>query len=441
MNSPFPKSQPLQRLRVSDGMLINSDRWQLAHDYHRHRQNLLYQSLFQAGIVKGLGVSPIPAPPNVPAKYRDGRWLLVQSGIAIDALGNFIIVPEPMEFRLASQPPEDSQITVYLVITFVDPATLRGNGSDVLTETFRINEKSSPPNELEIELCRVTLSSGTVTLSAPNPVFQPSINQLDLRWRPRASLRPTLGVRVGGAEAQSWQGLLSAVPSLFPQLQVHSAPTSDDCDLLFFPDALFRTFGAEQLETYRAYLRGGGVVLVEVTLRGTRLAELMAVAQELQAAAQRLGHAEEVAAVVREIEAELRAVQSSIQELVSQCLGLYSALAEGLGESLQPFSDLPVDHPLRSQPFLFSALPSIGGYPLQMWVAGGLIVVIGDLSATWSLMPPVELPRETLRTAHEITINLLAFAQWRHQLYSMMGTAPPEATAPAQRHITHMLSS
>jgi len=80
MSSLFPESQPLQRLRVSDGMLINSDRWQLAHNYHWQRQNLLYQSLFQAGIVTGLAVSPIPPPQNVPAKYRDGRWLLIHRG-------------------------------------------------------------------------------------------------------------------------------------------------------------------------------------------------------------------------------------------------------------------------------------------------------------------------------------------------------------------------
>jgi len=83
-------------------MLINSDRWQLAHNYHWQRQNLLYQSLFQAGIVTGLAVSPIPPPQNVPAKYRDGRWLLIHRGIAIDAHSNFIIVSEPMEFRLAN---------------------------------------------------------------------------------------------------------------------------------------------------------------------------------------------------------------------------------------------------------------------------------------------------------------------------------------------------
>ncbi len=443
MNSLFTK--PLQRLRVSDGMLINSDRWQLAHDYHSQRHNLLYQSLFQAGIVTGLAVSPIAPPQNVPAKYRDGRWLLIHPGIAIDASGNFIIVPEPMEFRLASQPLEGEQITVYLVLSFVDPATLRGNGSDILTETFRINEKSSPPSELEIELCRLTLSAGTITVSAPPMIFQPQVNQLDLRWRPSASLRPTFGVKVGTEQTEQWQGLLRAMPSLAPQMQIQvqalsSVPNLDDCDLIFLPDATFRTFAEEQVYAYQEYLSHGGVVLVQIGLRGTRLAEMMAVAQELETAVHRLGRAEEVSAVVRELETELGEVQSAMQDAIAQCLRVYGELANRLGVTLQPFRELPADHPMRSQPFLFSALPVIAGYPLQMWVGGGLIVAVGDLADTWTLIPPVALPRETLRTAHEMAVNLLSFAQMHHQLHRMMRTTP-EAAVPSQRQITTMLSS
>ena len=57
-----------------------------------------YQSLHQPGIVCGLGVSVIPAPADLPAQYRDGRWLQIQSGIAIDLVGNPIIVPQPIDF-------------------------------------------------------------------------------------------------------------------------------------------------------------------------------------------------------------------------------------------------------------------------------------------------------------------------------------------------------
>jgi len=309
-----------------------------------------------------------------------------------------------------------------------------------------VNEKTSPPSELEIELCRITLAAGTTTVEAPPLIFQPQINQLDLRWRPTASLRPTFTVRVGTAQIDLWQGLVRAVPCLAPQLQIQmhplsSTPDLDDCDLIFLPDATFRTLAEEQVYAYQEYLSSGGVVLVEVALRGTRLAELIALAQELQSAAQRLGRAAEVAPVVREIETELAGVRTAVQEAIAQCLGTYSELAHRLGVTLQPFSELPADHPLRSQPFLFSALPVIGGYPLQIWIGGGLIVAIGDLSHTWALIPPVALPRETLRTAHEMTVNLLSFAQMHHQLHRMMRSAPTEVAVPTQRQITTMLSA
>jgi len=206
--------------------------------------------------------------------------------------------------------------------------------------------------------------------------------------------------------------------------------------LIFLPDATFRTVAEEEIDAYQAYLSQGGVVLVQVALRGTRLGEMIAVAQELESAAQRLGRAVEVSTVVQDIETELAAVQSSIQEAIAQCLGTYSELAHRLGVTLQPFRELPADHPMRSQPFLFSALPVIAGYPLQIWVGGGLIVAIGDLADTWALIPPVELPRDTLRAAHEISINLLTFAQMHHQMHQMMRTTPVKAVVPSQRQIT-----
>ncbi len=39
------KIEPLSRLVVRDGLLLNAERWRQAHQYHRQRQNLHYQSL------------------------------------------------------------------------------------------------------------------------------------------------------------------------------------------------------------------------------------------------------------------------------------------------------------------------------------------------------------------------------------------------------------
>ena len=72
---PWPPIQPLTRLNVKDSLRINSDRWQLAHDYHRNRQNLIHQLLWEPGIVFGLGVKPISPPEQVKQQFPNATLL------------------------------------------------------------------------------------------------------------------------------------------------------------------------------------------------------------------------------------------------------------------------------------------------------------------------------------------------------------------------------
>jgi hypothetical protein len=92
MSHPFPPPpiKSFERLQAADGLLINAERWRAAHDYHRLRQNAQYQSLNQPGVVCGLGVRDIPAPSQVEARYRDGRWVQIQPGIAINCCTHFL---------------------------------------------------------------------------------------------------------------------------------------------------------------------------------------------------------------------------------------------------------------------------------------------------------------------------------------------------------------
>ena len=41
-SDPFsiPAIAPLRRLAVRNGLLLDAERWRVAHDYHRQRQNL-----------------------------------------------------------------------------------------------------------------------------------------------------------------------------------------------------------------------------------------------------------------------------------------------------------------------------------------------------------------------------------------------------------------
>ena len=143
MSHPFPPPsiKPFDRLQAADGLLINAERWRTAHDYHRHRQNTHYQCLNQPGIVCGLGVRDIPAPSKVQAKYRDGRWVQIQPGIAIDVAGNLIVVNRHYDYPIDLDVASSQPMMVYLVVSYVDPDEIRrSQQSETILETYRIDQ-------------------------------------------------------------------------------------------------------------------------------------------------------------------------------------------------------------------------------------------------------------------------------------------------------------
>lgn len=57
INPDRPDESPvLERLNVYDGLEIDSKRWQHTQRYYRQRQNPIYKSVYQSGIVYGLGM-------------------------------------------------------------------------------------------------------------------------------------------------------------------------------------------------------------------------------------------------------------------------------------------------------------------------------------------------------------------------------------------------
>lgn len=447
---PLPPIKPLERLQVRDGLLMNAERWRRAHEYHHERQNIHYQSLNQPGIVCGLGVKLIPPPTEVISQYRDGRWLQIKPGIAIDLVGNPIIVPEPIEFRISSENLTPDPVTVYLVVSYVNPEKLRRKEQrEFVQETFRIDEKSNPPGELEVELCRILLEPGAVVgpeeppLQNPSDVFFPSYNCLDLRYRTQVRSRPQGVVQVAQVNPtpkslENLSYLLQSVAALYPNLEgasnvgqvtLQSDDKGEKTKLLEY-DLLFITYQQSQLlkerqwNLLRQYLDGGGVVLVEASGEGSNIKELTAIKQELQkaianldleAAANRTEDAE-LSTIRQDLETELENVKTEINEKISSLSLLFKDSADNLGTSLESLTHSNRNHPLRRQPFLFSALPTINEQPIQIFISGGIIFVIGNLSSAWGLDEELSLPRETIRTAQEMGINILHFAWRRRQM-------------------------
>ncbi|BAU15071.1 hypothetical protein LEP3755_56280 [Leptolyngbya sp. NIES-3755] len=430
-----PSLQPFERLQVSDGLLINADRWRHAHDYHRKRQNVLYQSLNQAGIVWGLGVCPIDAPAEVTSQYRDGRWIQIQPGLAIDALGNPIVVPEAIDFRISSEPFNDQPLLVYVVISYVDPDQLyRPSGLELVAESFRIDEKNHLPDALEIELCRIELQPGIERIETATSVLFPQSNSLDLRHRVSAQSKAKESVQVATLNQlkihDRLKSLARSSQGLYPNLQINvcQLETNWNQQQLVVLSSSALSFTASQLEPIRQYVQQGGTILIESPIEDTRFREMLLVQQQLENAIAELDtklyspnsrmNTSDTESLSRSLSSELEAINSAVQALAQSTIQPYQEFAQSLDTTLIPWNQLQNGHLLLSKPFLFSALPTVKHQPIQLWAGDGLIVMFGELSTAWQNSDRT-LSRETIRSAQEFGINLLHYAWVRHHLMQL----------------------
>ncbi|MCT7983095.1 hypothetical protein NG796_07300 [Laspinema sp. A4] len=458
-----PNIKPLNRLHVSDGLLIDAERWRLAHDYHRHRQNAHFQSLNQPGIVSDMGVRLIDPPNDVPSQYRDKRWVQVQPGIAIDLFGNLIVIPEPIDFRITSMALMGKPLMVYLVVSYVDPDGLvrEENGTaDIVTESFRIDEKNSPPAEWEVELCRILLQPGEVELATALDAWFPGVNNLDLRYRPQVNARTQAVVRLAQVvkntpeDAQIYANLAylsQAIAGLYPvwqglneigQFTLNSSSEINDLityDVLYFKTQPSLSLSAGEFDLLRQYIDMGGVLLVEASIKGSKVEELMGLQHQLQEAIARVEMSLSIPTepnetpgktastsrqeqranqleIQQSLQEELISIKSALSEEINTLSSAFKKFARDLGIPLEDLDILSRNHPLRTQPFLFSALPTVNGQALKILSGGGIIILIGNLSAAWGLDEKLSLGRETIRTAQEMGINILHYARTRRQL-------------------------
>jgi len=400
---PPPPIHPFKRLHIYDGLMMNRQRWLLAHDYHRRRQNVHYQSLNQPGIVCGLGVRLITPPAEVASKFRDRRWLEIQPGIAIDVEGNPIVVDEATDrtYRIKTEAPVTGTLTVYLVVSYVEPENPEPQqDTEVLREWFRFDEKTHPPSAKEIEVCRIELQPGTVKLENPSDVLFPEFNQLDLRYRVQAKARPQAVIKIAQMkQKETGDGydkdrqklsdrylenisfLIQSVAALYPHLQaetkigqisLQALKSVAAYDLLYLADWQIVELDEAEIYTLNTYLKTGGIILMDSPTNNEFLV-------------------------------------GSIKHIITQ----------ELETDLHSWQELSRNHPLRSQPFLFAALPNINQSPVQVWQGGGIILVTGTLSNSWGL-DDGSLNRNDIRTAQELGINFLHFALCRRQMTQLI---------------------
>ena len=431
---------PLQRLQVTDGLLLNAEYWQLAHSYHRQRQNLYYQALNQPGIVSGLGVCPVRAATTVAKSYQDDRWLRIQPGLAIDQLGNPIVVPQAVDYRISAKAEAEPRL-VYLVLKYVDPDRLQLPASQaVVRETFRIEEQTTPPEPLEVELCRLLLPVEPVSLQVPQHWLTPQVGEIDLRYRALAQMRPQGSLRVGvsmdgtnaAKTAANLMGLMDALDGLYPKLQavgavelVDLAQISGDIsgdasaapfDLVFMTYHQLLAVADAAIPALSQHLRQGGVLWVETPPQETNFDDLTKVKGEIQVAIAAMVDNPQMADLQAELETELQELESSMDESIAEMIAAVIALAERTHIPISGNGQLGPQHPLRRCPFRFGDLPSLDDIPIEILAWEGIVLVIGDLSAHLGDEKTAHMPRDRIRELQELGVNLLHYT-WQRRLW------------------------
>ena len=384
---PTPAINPFERLNAVDGLLINAERWRKVQEYHRQRQNFHYQALHQPGIVCGLGVKLITPNSKVPEVYKDGRGIQVQPGIAIDLQGNPIIVPQPQNLHIDKRPQKDS-LTVYVIVDYRDPDDLEVSSTqEMLQEKFRLDVKVRPPNDLEIEICRIIFPANQeIKISLAKDILRPGYNNIDFRYRQLATIRSQETINIAQlrhsdrAYSENFANLdylLKATTGLYPQLQGSqsvglvdvSDPKLQEYDLLYLTGKNSIIDNDREIKTLQQYLATGGVLLIDGLIGVNKFN------------------------------------QSALE------------LTKKLGYSLKPLSK---NHYLRRQPFLFAAFPqSLNNQPIQMVCDRGVIMVYGNLGSLWGVDEQLSLSREQIRSAQELGINILHYA-WKRRCFTQL---------------------
>ena len=415
---PLPATDPLHRLSVRDGFIVNAERWELAHHYHRHRQNIHYQSLNEPGIVKGLGVHISEAPKEWSAKFqKQGHCLEIHSGIAIDIEGNPIVVNESIKFPFKrpdmSGTEDGEEIIVYLVVSYVDNRKLTDEEYWKVDEEpwkerewFRFDQQINPPTPRQIELCRIKLlvkdvEVGTFELKNPEDVLYPKLNEIDLRFRPQAQARPQALVNIATttpiSDNQFFQNtnknlgcLMQSLNVLYPSLQGNIEVKNNileqplhlnNVDLVYIPSWQIRNLYASRREALEEHLKRGGVILIEAQIQPENNSD---------------------------------SILEEIYINVEKLFGITN-------DSWQNWYDLSQEYPFKNKPFLFTALPLLNQIE-NISYSKGIVVVLGNLSSAWGGKDEEDrdLPRNDIRTAQELGINILYFAYKRRNMMSLL---------------------
>ncbi len=391
---------PTRRLKPIDGLTITADVWEEAHDYHRRHQQLHNMLSHGAGILTGLEVIASDPPDTT---------IYVKPGIAMDHLGNVIILKEAVAYNLHST----TRGVLYLLLSYVESAPRdtrgpvgEGTGRLYIHSEYALEAQISLEEESGITLARIRRDSPEAPIHDASNPEKPGINELDLRFRQETTTTQQIIASVAVCylgdkdNAHHSRGVTALTHTLRRErfesnasLCVwHDEMTIGDSksaslnltnyDLVYVVAQDGFKLNAEELEGFYTYLQDKGTLFIENCHQAS--------------------------------EKEIAASQSSLEDMLTS-----------LGVQLTPLADLQAQpdkedalniQRLLSEPYLFATPPA--GYETQgspqLLIGEGVILSTYDYGCLWQGMQRAQPPtRSAIRSAHEWGSNLIHYARSR----------------------------
>jgi hypothetical protein len=373
---------PAKRVSPYDGMAVTASVWAEAHEYHRQCRQL--ESLFRhgSGILAGLEVIASDPPDST---------VYVLPGIAVDTVGQVIVVQEPIAFDVAG-----AQGLLYLLLTYGESQPRMEQGDEAgplyVHDEFGLEAQLEIPQSACVELARVRRTDRAAPLTDARASSQPGPNEIDLRYRREATavLPPVASIGVsflgegeGATHGRGAAQLARTVRRLetmraWADVGVRLEGGIEPYTLLYLVGRGPFTLEQRPMQALYEYLQSGGTVLFESCRRGEQEGDPSA--------------------------------DASFRDLLAS-----------LGVEPSP---LPAGHALMEDPYLFAALPagfetadarslSLGGLAQE---AGSVVMSTYDYGCLWAgERRGRSATREEIRAALEWGTNLVAYALQRQQ--------------------------
>lgn len=394
------KKFQLKRVNPFQGLVIDADTWRDAHNYHRNQQRLHLLAFHQEGIVSGLGVT---------AGNTGDLSVDIQPGMAIDAEGNAIVVPQTQRYRLQTS----KAGTIHLILQFREvpegpyqPA--EGGQPTRILDAYKIEERDKLPGEPHIELARIDFEPAEKAVrDAKNPA-KAGRNEIDLSHRQEA--RPAAAPPVTDRPAPAPEKPAAPAPAApaRPQETVTIGHA-----VLGGADAGLHLAGLKNLSA--SFGHGNLIVNVRENI-------------SLEKAASQCQLVYLTGNGRFELDAGQQAALSGLLQSGGIIMGEGCSAAQGEGEGKGAkefglaFNQLAGQlqcklemvqrgHPLLSNRHVFAEVPP-GTEPGMLLEGGHMIYSGSDYGCAWQGgRESAPLPRETIRSAFEMGANIITYAR------------------------------